>query len=462
MTRKGICHLFLSLVVASSLTAADLDAFRTLVRKETWTEKWPGKDGIETREVTAEIWTTALQAALDKDHTVHLPAREAPYYIDGPIILKSGDSFRADPTAEIRLKPGCNTCMIRNENVVGSPGRPVPEETQPDTRITIEGGIWTTLWNELPDANGNRLGRSSKLNPVPGTHGVILLQNVRQVVVRNVTVRQSKAFAVHLSNVRGFEIDGVTLDRHGRDGVHVNGPASEGIIRNVRGDSHDDTVSICAWDWLNCAPSFGAIHHLVIERISGVPEKSKSADAIRLLPGVKRFADGTTLDCPIHDVVLTNLTDIKEFKLYDQPNLELGRDQDCSVTLGKLSRIQMQHLTFTRPGIIKVATDVDGLQIDDVKLRLPFSSAYKLIEIGPMSQTYCPSPDPAKWVEIFSPDSDVTVKNFRLGNIELSDGIHLKGAEAETRLLQVKDQRPNPDYPKTQPRGGIGKAKLVR
>ena len=61
--------------------------------------------------------------------------------------MKSGQKLTADAKAEIRLKPGTNTCMVRNENIVGFADKPVPEDTQPDTDITIEGGIWTTLAN---------------------------------------------------------------------------------------------------------------------------------------------------------------------------------------------------------------------------------------------------------------------------------------------------------------------------
>ncbi len=186
------------------------------VRTGTWTETWPDKDGqLQTIEVTAELWTEAFQADLDAEGQLHIPAREKPYYLDGPIVLKSGQKLTADAKAEIRLKPGSNTCMVRNENIVGFADQPVPEDTQPDSDITIEGGIWTTLANGVKDNHGNQRGHSSKLKPVPGTHGVILLHNVRKVSVRNVTVRQSRPFAIHLGNIRDFTVDGLTLDRHG-------------------------------------------------------------------------------------------------------------------------------------------------------------------------------------------------------------------------------------------------------
>ncbi len=451
--------LFISLVTPG--TADDsLAAFDSLVRTETWNETWLDADGRpQPHEVKGEVWTDAIQAALSRYKSVRIPEREQPYYLDAPLILQSGSTLQADPEAVIRLKPGSNTCMVRNENIHGFADQEVPADLQPDTDIVIDGGVWSTLAIGNRVVNGNLRGHSSKENPVPGTHGVILLQNVRRVTVRNITVRQSQPFAVHLSNAREFVVDGLTLDRHRRDGVHVNGPASDGVIRNVRGDSHDDKVALNAWEWQNYAPSFGPIHHVTIQHIAGTSLDQPSADSIRLLPGTKRFEDGRTLDCSIHDITLRDLTDIREFKFYDQPNLELGRDNDFSLTLGKLRNIQMQKLVFTRPGTIHVAAEVDGLRVEDVDLRFVPAADFKLIKIGPMSMTWRSGADPSRWVEVFSPDRDVTVRGFHLGKVTVNGQAV---PDAEARFLQVKDQQINLDYPRTTPRGGTGKATLVR
>lgn len=440
--------------------AAEAGVFASLIRTGQWQEQWLDATGkTEIRQVQGEIWNEAIQAALAQGNAVHLPKRDAPYYLDGPIILKSGRHLVADAGAEIRLKPNTNTCMVRNEHLLGFAEGPVPSGLQPDEGIVITGGIWTALGNGVKGANGNVRGFSALRDPVPGTHGVILLQNVRKVIVSHLTVRRSQAFAVHLGNVRDFLVEDITLDYHGRDGVHVNGPASNGIIRQVRGNSHDDPVSICAWDWQNCAPSFGSVHDLVIEHIQGAPLELKSTDAIRLLPGVKRFASGEILECPIRDVVLRDIADIREFKFYDQPNLELGRDIDASAAVGSLSHIEMQHLIFSRPGVIKVAANVDGLKISDVRLAFDPSPAFKLVEVGPMSATYRTKPaDPASWVEVFSPDRDVRVNGLSLMDVHLNG---LLVADAIPRFVSVRDQHLNPDYPKSTPRGGTGRALLV-
>lgn len=449
-------------VITGHAAESPLSAFQHLVREDSWTERWPNADGqMEARDVTAEIWTQAMQTALDAQPTLHIPARERPYYLDGPLVMKSGQKLIADPRAEIRLRPGCNTCMVRNAHLVGFADRPVTGDTVPDTDITIEGGIWTTLATSRTEQNGNLRGSSAKAAPVYGTHGVILLHNVRRVTVRNITVRQSKAFAVHLGNIREFTVDGLKLDAHRRDGVHISGPASHGAVRRVRGDSLDDPISLTAWDWKNCAPSYGPIHDIVVEDVSGTPDGVPAANAIRLLPGIKQFSDGSTLDCPISGITIRRITNIVEFKFYDQPNLELGRDKDHSIGLGTLQNIALSDLVFNRPGKIEVHAHTDGLSILDVALRFPCPPDFHLVAIGPKSQTYRfgGSQDPTRWTEIFSPDLDCTVRNVHVSGVRTMESTDELPIE---KVVQVIEQIPNPDYPKTTPKGGRGKGIWIR
>lgn len=459
--RRTITWTCVALALAACSARADVGEFATLAHRGSWIERWPNEAGeLADREVTALIWNDAIRAALERDGAVHLPRRDTPYYLDGPVVLKSGQKLTADRDAEIRLKPGTNTCMVRNENVVGFMEGPVPEDPEPDRGITIEGGIWTTLAVSPREANGNQRGHSSKENPVPGTHGVILLHNARNITVRNIVVRESKPFAVHLCNVRDFVVEGLALERHRRDGVHVNGPASRGLIRDISGDSHDDPVALNAWDWRNYLTSYGPIHDITVERVTGAPEEKKATDAIRLLPGVKRFPDGTVVDCYLKNIVLRDITDIRDFKFYNQPNLELGRDKDFSDGLGTMENIRLENLVFNRPGSIQVHADLDGLAIDGVSVRFTPTPAWRLLEIGPKSQTYKHRPeDPSSWVEIFSPDLDCTVKNVKIS------GVRIPGMEGDVpveRLVREVQLQPNPGYPGTVPKGGTGRGVWIR
>ena len=444
------------------MAAPTLDDLRPLVVTKTWTEHTAEKQGdAQPREVTAEIWTAAFQRRIDETKRLDIPARAEPYYVDRPLVLPSGATIVADAKAEIRLVPGVNTCIVRNANLVGFASGPVPSDTQPDTDIAIEGGIWsTTLATTSAAPQGNVRGGSGRTPYVPGMHGVILLHNVCGVRIRNVTVRESRPFAVHIGNVRDFVVEGLALENHLRDGVHVQGPASDGLIRNVRGVSKDDPVALNAWDWQQYAPSFGPIDRIVVEDVAGSPPGSSAVNSIRLLPGVKRFADGTVVDCPIRDITLRRITDIAEFKLYDQPNLEVPAGTDLSDPIGRLANVRFEQLTFHRPGTIELHVDTDGLVIDGVTLDFDPPPAWRLLAIGPKSMTYKGNPtDPAKWREIFSPDRDCTVRNVSIS------GVRLAGSTEDLptgRLVNVIEQRLNPDYPRTTPRGGTGRGIWVR
>ncbi len=445
---------------------ASVIQFERLAVTESWTEVWPSATGETTREVKARLWNAAIRASLVKHDAVFLPKRNEPYYINDPIVLKSGQRLYADREAEIRLVPGSNTCMVRNETLLSGKSGPIPADAKPDTQISIEGGIWTTLATSQTQSNSNVYGRSAREFEVPSCHGVIILSNVRGVAIRNVVVRQSRAHAVQLSNCREFLVEGVAFDQHRRDGIHVNGPASYGIIRNIRGATGDDFVAFNAWDWSNTAPAFGPIHHVVVEAIHGNSQLG-GTDEIRLLPGVKTFANGAQLDCPIHDCVFRELHDIRTFKIYDQPNLELGRDRDFSDPIGTVRNVYFDRLTFSRAGRFQVAAHVDGLTINDVRLNWDIGASgtndYRLVEIGPMSQAFkFDANDPSRWVELFSPDRDVTIRDFKLTNVCAKgvDGVK-PVPQAESRLVQIADQKPNPDYPNTTPRGGTGRAILL-
>lgn len=451
--------------------AAKLDTFDALVRAASWREVSPGVDGKpRPRQVTGKIWTAAIQTAIDKHGTVVIPARAESYYLDAPLVLKSGQSLVADAGAELRLVPGVNTCMVRNEHIVGNQDGPVAADIQADRNIVIEGGIWTTLTTSHL-ANGNSRGRSARQNDVPGCHGVILLSNVCGAVVRNVTVRQSQAFGVHLSNCRDFLVEGITFEDHGRDGVHLNGPSGYGIIRKVRGVTHDDFIALNAWEWRGYTPTFGPIDHVLVEDVTGSDRASRDYASpypdgtaeIRLLPGTKTFPGGGRLACDISDCVFRKLTDIRTVKMYDQPNLELGVEKDFADPIGTIRNVHFSHLLFNRPGRIQVAANVDGFSIATVEFRFVLPDVFKLVEIGPMSATWKRKPDdPATWVEIFSPNRDITVKRFSLADVASLQGGRLAPIlDTQDRLVSVADQKPNPDYPKTTPRGGSGKTRLV-
>ena len=114
--------------------------------------------------------------------------------------------------------------------------------------------------------------------------------------------------------------------------------------------------------------------------------------------------------------------------------------------------------------MFQLAADVNSLYVDDVQLTFALDANYKLVEIGPMSATWQSKPnDPSTWTEVFSPDRDVTVRNFRLTHVQVkAGGVTESMPNPEDRLVKATDQKLNPDYPKTTPRGGTGKAYWIK
>ncbi|MDD5707066.1 MAG: GDSL-type esterase/lipase family protein [Kiritimatiellae bacterium] len=436
-----------------SATYATVTEFESFATNSTWKEVWPEGTGEVTRVVEAKLWNAAIQAALDKTGAAYLPKRDRPYYISDPIVLKSGQRLKADRDAEIRLMPGSSVCMVRNEHIVGGNEKPVPTDVASDTNILIEGGVWTTLATSPVQRNGNNLGWMSRQDHSIPTYGVILLSNVRAAAVRNVTVKESDYYALQIANCRDFLIDGVRLDNHRKDGVHINGPSSYGVVRNVSGQPGDDIVALNAWDWPAINPCFGPIDNILVEKVLFAAPGCE----IRLLPGTKLYADGTKLACPISDCVLHEIKNIGNFKIYDQPPA-WSRETDYCDPIGKVSNVYFKGLVFDRQAAFRIAVHVDGLSVEDVQLNFAPSPDYRLVEFGALSGTAKRKPDdPSTWVDVYNPDADFTVRRFRLSNVR-AKAANGWARVPVTNLVRVTNQKLNPDYPKTTPRGGTGKA----
>jgi len=460
--------------------AVSVERYAMLVRTASWQELWPTDEGGERAvPVTAELWTAAIQAALDEHPVVRLPYRPQPYYIDAPLILHSGNRLYLDEGTEIRLKPGTNTCMARNEHVVSGQRGPVSVGVEADERIVITGGIWSTLATSHAQSNGNHRGRVDQQDSAPGAHGTILLHNVRNVLASDLTIRMCRPFGVQVGNCCEFCVQNIRYEDHRRDGVHVEGPAQWGIVRQLAGVTGDDMVALNAWDWRDYSVTFGPIHHVLVEGIWGcaMPEHTTGENPyvpdgtaeIRLLAGTKRFADGSSVDCDITDCVFRDIHNVRTCKMYDQPNIG-EPDTDYADPIGKMVRLFFRdvHIGRATPEpTFQVAANIRGMSVRDVYLGFDPDAdpahPYKLIGVGPMSATYTfGQADPARWVELFSPDEDCTVEDLHVAGVQARpEGEGEWRAVEPQQLVQVISQTPNPDYPHTTPRGGTGKGQLL-
>lgn len=457
-------------VAVDESATVSVERYAGLVRDGEWEEIGYGAD---RRTVRGRIWTDAIQRALDERLAVRLPACAGPYYLDAPLVLSSGQALIADPQAEIRLKPQTNTCLIRNRSVVSGQKGPVRHGENADHDLLIAGGIWTTLATaDAKESNGNHRGRADARDSCPGAHGVILLHNVRNVVVRNVIIRESRAFGVQIGNASHFLIENVRFERQRRDGIHLEGPLDSGIVRNISGFTADDLIALNAWDWRQYSVTFGPISHVLVAQVKG---NAESCSTVRFLPGTKIFPDGRRLACDIRDCVVRDTDDVWVFKMYDQPNGELGRETDYADPIGNVRNVHLRRLTVCspalkrEPALIQVAVNAAGLHVSDVTLRLAagqrLPAGYKLVQVGPKSMTAkCNPDDPSTWVEVFSPDKDCVVRQLRVSKVNIvRAGRHQpkRSPVPAANRVGVVEQKLNPDYPRTTPRGGTGKGLVL-
>ena len=193
----------------------------------------------------------AIQRALDAGAgEVHVPA--GTYRIARTLRIGSDTALRLAADATVRLADGAGPragaggfLLTNRDHAAGN------------HNITVEGGIW--------DGNnpGNPRGPDGPRDSYTGV--AVNLVNVRDLVLRGLTVRDPESFFIRLGEARGFMVEDVTLEashlRPNQDGVHVGGFSEDGIIRRITGVGagcpNDDMVALNANDDVTRAVNLG-------------------------------------------------------------------------------------------------------------------------------------------------------------------------------------------------------------
>jgi hypothetical protein len=448
--------------------------YARLVRHESWQQVWDAEARTTgpVHQVSGYIWSDAIESCLREHSAAFIPQSAIPIYIDRPIVLHSGDRLIVHPQTEIRLKSGpVSTCMVRNANIVFSQDRPVNMCAGSDATILIEGGIWSDQYNE----GRGRGGVYDQGNTMRGAQAAFLLHNIKGVTVRNVLFRDCSAFGIQIGNVTDFVLENLAFDETA-DGVHIEGPAARGIIRRITGKTNDDIIALNAWDWDFSSLTFGPITDMLVEDIESPPGYTWSE--LRLLPGTKVFASGETVDCDIRRCVFRNIRGIHTFKMYDQPNL--GKPElDFADPIGKMSDLffsdvvadgirRSDYYDKSSDALWDICADVEGLSIRNVRLSYTPGEGEMppyLVSVGPKSLTWLKGQTAEEgWKEIFNPNANPVVSGLTVKGVYLPDprnlGCCVPCADI-ARLIHARELSLNPDFPRTLPRGGTGKGRIV-
>lgn len=270
------------------------------------------------------VWTRALQAAVDENEIVVIPAAPEPYVVDGVVRIPSDRRIEANG-ATVALLPGVRTLMLRNANC--QDGTLKPSAGRRDDNIAIVGGRWED-WTRRRAGYGatGRFDMSErKHGNWFGVSTLFYFGNCDHVTVEGVTFAHTGAFAVQAGNGDAHGYRNVVFDACYADGLHLNGNLTRVHAENVRGSVGDDLVALNAYDWLNSSVNFGPQRDILCEDLSLEPKRGRGYPAIRIQPAKYRYADGSVVDCSVSDVIFRRIKGIATFKMYLQtPQYRIG------------------------------------------------------------------------------------------------------------------------------------------
>ncbi len=412
--------------------------------------------------VENNIWTKAIQTALDEKKNVYIPDMGKEILIDGSIFMDSNTNLMVAPNQVIRLKENSNVCMLRNRNIIPG-GHKYVERENPDKNITVSGGKWC--------AAENKDLRLDRFRAIMGGFGHFAFSNVEELNITNITIMGgSPSYAIMISNCYNFYVDNIFFDKHEKDGVHVDGPTSYGIISNLRGEGlKDDMVAILAWDWCGSGVTHGDIEYIYVHDVEGLDNE------IRLLTGRKEYPNLLTHDCDIRNCVLENIVGTYTYKMYYQPNCRnayLKWDKfDSALTVGRMENIYFENISLPKLknagfnaipvyGVFDILADCKNINLKNITVSDSYESLesknIKLVNAGPISATAQRGEGPEDWRDYFEPDMCCTVEDITIENVTMA-GEKITDAD---KLVKETHQKINPDYPNTLPAGGTGWGKI--
>ena len=270
-----------------------------------------------------KVWTKALRAALCENEIVEIPTGREPYYIDDTVVIPSNRRIEAW-RAVLCLTPECRVLMFRNEHTQDGTKAPI-DSAERDCNISISGGCFAESHSER--AGYGTSGKYSEKEEFFGVSACMLFNNIENLTLENVTFRNTAGFAVQLGDAKNTVFENVWFQNCFADGLHINGGCENVLARRIYGEVGDDLVALNAYDWQNSSVNFGAIKNVLCEHMSLAPMSRYKA--LRFEAGVYTYADSSSVDCALENIVINDVEGIRTFKMYLQtPPYEIGGERE--------------------------------------------------------------------------------------------------------------------------------------
>lgn len=221
--------------------------------------------------------TSELQTMLDGCGIVTVD-KPGTYLISKTLKIHSNTKFVLSPGAKLLAAPLSKCALIENEHFTGG-GR--------DENIEIVGGIW--------DGNCDAMGLDASCetdhrcdepySPELFKGKLIRFAHIDRIVLSRMTVKDPVSYGIQIGDVYGFVVRDLFFDYNWHfgttDGVHINGPAYDGVIENLAGTTNDDMVSLTTYDEPHAEVTKGPIENVYIHNLTA----RNGYSAVRLLSG---------------------------------------------------------------------------------------------------------------------------------------------------------------------------------
>lgn len=126
---------------------------------------------------------------------------------------------------------GADTLVVTLRRTPAATGSGTTEAKLCDENICLEGGTWN--YNDANNTPSDPLERHA-----------LILGGVNRLIIKDVAITEAQKYCLCLGGVRNFLLDGVYIFDTTSDGVKIYGPAFDGEVRRLRGEAHDDGISI--------------------------------------------------------------------------------------------------------------------------------------------------------------------------------------------------------------------------
>jgi len=218
-----------------------------------------------------------LQEQLDKRGIIVID-KPGTYLVEKTLIIHSFTKLVLAPGVVIKAAPMSRCAIIENEHFAGG-GR--------DSDIEISGGIF--------DGNCDNMGLDGvyeamhrlddPYSPARFKGKLMRFAHIDKIILEKLTVKDPVSYGIQIGDVRGFITRDLFFDYNWHfgttDGVHINGPARDGVIENLCGTTNDDMVSLTTYDEPHAEISLGDIENIYIHNITA----KNGFSGVRLLSG---------------------------------------------------------------------------------------------------------------------------------------------------------------------------------